>query len=149
MRDCFEDFAIQSAMKELIAEGSLLGVEVTLLEADARLARLALMEDVLFGHPIGAVLAQDSDFVIFNCNYIPLYKLNISSAVPTVTGSMISRDKFSAVLHDLSLKLLCDLFQKAGMLKSFDASVYNRLATICPIARFSKFLPDLAMLSGE
>ena len=78
MRDYFEDFAIQSAMKELIAEGSLLGVEVTLLEADARLARLALMEDVLFGHPIGAVLAQDSDFVIFNCNYIPLCKPDLA-----------------------------------------------------------------------
>jgi hypothetical protein len=144
MRDAFEYSAMMSLVQELVSEGSLVGYETTILEGDSRLARLAVTSD-WNGQEVGAVLGQDSDFIIFNCNYIPFSKLNMS----TLQAAMICKDSFITQLRSLAVNCVTDILIEGGMLREHTVTVKNRFESICTIDRLRLLLPDLANLSGN
>lgn len=131
-----------------------MGFERTVLEGDARIARLATMEQ-WEGAPIGAVLAQDTDFIVYNCNYIPFQQLrvqlvpNADGSYPEATASIMNRHAFARKLLELSLKLIRDVLQRAGMREASLNSISQRMFELCSVERFSAMLPDFSMLSGN
>lgn len=119
-----------------------------------RIARLVNI-DHWNGQPIGAVLAQDSDFLIYGCSYVPFRKLRVSLVEPVnpdtpTVGGMCRKGVFAEKLRSIAIAHLASVFRIASNLnqQSF-AHVKSHLDRVCRVDRIGSLLVDFAMLCGN
>ena len=115
-----------------------------------RIARIANIEHWK-GIPVKGVLAQDTDFYIYNCNYIPLssLKIDMTGVETSAKAVMCEKDSFAKELMDLGASHLVKVLTQGGVNPSLRSTLMLLFKNKCPLNRFVCMLPDLAMLSGN
>jgi hypothetical protein len=139
--------AEESLIMELVATGVLYNYDATVLEADAYMAQLATA-GVWRGEAVGAVLAQDTDFLVFNCPYIPLYSMTYDSR--GITSCKVAvKNALGTYLLEQGITCICHKIQQAGC----EEYICNRLKVLLtgaiPLAPFIASLPDLSLIAGN
>ena len=89
-------------------------------------------------------LLQDSDFIVFDCPFIPLDTIDLSGPPSASTCRFLPKGKFSSILYEKALSALCD--DRLSPLRSKADEVRN---TLCTLDDFRNLLPDYATLSGN
>jgi hypothetical protein len=139
--------AEEALIKELVASGVLYSYDVTVLEADAYIARLA-NEGVWRGEAVGAVLAQDTDFLVFNCPYVPLYGITYDSR--GITSCKIAvKNALGMYLLELGIACICHKVQQAGCEEYLCNRLKVALTNTVPKVAFIAALPDLSLIAGN
>ena len=104
----------------LIDLGWLVGVEKTILEADARICKIVhdgYWQDPLLGdegprYRVHAAVSQDTDFFIFNVPYVPLSTLQFSFSdllqCTRLTGFLKHRGGFATMIHSIGVDKLVE-----------------------------------------
>lgn len=107
---------------------------------------------------MGAVLGQDTDFLVYGCAYAPLDKLKInidlltpvSSDRPPTTVECCAAGTFSALFRDIAIQHLADVLQQQGRMNARSVgNVIGLLKRLCSVSRFSCLMPDLATICGN
>ena len=106
---------------------------------------------------MGAVLGQDTDFLVYGCAYIPLDKLKINidpspttpDCLPT-TAPCCSAGSFNVLFRDIATQHLVGVLQHQGGMNVRSAgSVVGLLKRVCSVSRFSQLMPDFATICGN
>ena len=132
----------QKLFSDLMQQGILIDVIYTIYEADAHIAYIAkqrhwknIKNDKVYD--IGAVLSQDSDFLIFDVPYLPLQSIRINPS--SIDGSLIPSESFSSILYNIGLQELSKFIN--------GKDIYSSLMKLCPKEQYQCILPDFATIA--
>ena len=130
-------------MRQLQRDGLILGYERTILEADARIARI-VEEGVWTGedgheHKVRAVLGKDADFWIFDVPYIFVEEISLNNHESLIIGRFYERETFSSTMLGIGKRSLADKCPE-----NIRNLVFNRI-DVNPVV-FKRALKDLATI---
>ena len=132
----------QKLFSDLMQQGILIDVIYTIYEADAHIAYIAkqrhwknIKNDKVYD--IGAVLSQDSDFLIFDVPYLPLQSIQLNPS--SIDGSLIPSESFSSILYNIGLQELSKFIN--------GRDIYSSLMKLCSKEQYQCILPDFATIA--
>ena len=132
----------QKLFSDLMQQGILIDVIYTIYEADAHIADIAKQrhwKNIKYDkiYDIGAVLSQDSDFLIFDVPYLPLQSIQLNPS--SIDGSLIPSESFSSILYNIGLQELSKFIN--------GRDIYSSLMKLCSKEQYQCILPDFATIA--